>query len=358
MSIRLEVWTATINPSRFLRRGLSAILFLAVSLSACGKRIADSEARDTAGRSRSAITALGRVTPGRAAISIAAPPEARLLRLEVSDGGKVNAGDVLAYLDTHAVRVAERDAARIALDEARERLQTETAYAEAVVNQTRQAVRLAELAVEHERRELDRIKALTSTKALPEQRLIDQKYIFESRELELGKAHAEFAASQAALARTRSLVGIASAEAQVKRAEAQLELTIIRAPISGEILKVFTYPGERIGNAPILKMGNTAEMHVIAEVHETDISAVRVGQRATITSDALAEPIHGIVEEIGALISKNDVLDLDPRADQDTRVVEVRVKLDRAEAVSRLTHLEVSTRIELGHPAPSKSAAR
>ena len=346
------------NPSRFLRRGLSPILLLAVTFSACGKRISDSHQRDTAGRPRSAVTALGRVTPGRAAISIAAPPEARLSRLEVSDGKKVNAGDVLAYLDTFALRNAERDAAQVALAEARERLQTETAYAEAVLNQTRQAVRLAELAVEHQRRELDRIKTLTSTKALPEQRLIDQKFVFESRELELGKAHAELAASQAALARTRSLVGIASAEAQVKRAEAQLELTIIRAPINGEILKVFTYPGERIGNAPILKMGNTGDMHVIAEVHETDIRAVRVGLRAIVTSEALAEPIHGVVEEIGTLISKNDVLDLDPRADQDTRVVEVRVKLDNAAAVSRLTHLEVTTRIELGLPSPAKSAAR
>lgn len=346
------------NPNGFLRCVLSSILGLAVTGAGCEKRIPDSHPRDTAGRQRSAVTALGRVTPGRAVISIAAPPETRVSRLEVSDGKKVNAGDVLAYLDTYPLRIAERDAAQIALDEARERLKTETAYAEAVLNQSRQAVRLLELAVEHERRELDRIKTLTSTKALPEQRLVDQKFVFESRELELGKASAELAASQAALARARTLVGVASAEAQVKRAEAQLELTIIRAPISGEILKVFTYPGERIGSAPILKMGNTADMHVIAEVHETDIGAVRVGQRATITSDALAEPVHGVVEEIGALISKNDVFDLDPRADQDTRVVEVRVKLDNADSVARLTHLEVSTRIDLGPPPDSKSAAR
>jgi hypothetical protein len=51
------------------------------------------------------------------------------------------------------------------------------------------------------------------------------------------------------------------------------------------------------------------------------------------------------------------VLDLDPRAPRDTRVVEVRVKLDKSPVVARLTHLEVSTRIELEAPLPQPSPA-
>jgi HlyD family secretion protein len=181
----------------------------------------------------------------------------------------------------------------------------------------------------------------------------------QSRERELAKANAELTAAQAALARTRSLVAVKSAEAQVKGAEAQLDLTIIRAPVDGEIFKVFNYPGERIGNEPILEMGDTADMHVIAEVHESDVGSVRVGQHVTVTSVALPEPVHGVVEEIRALIHKSHVLDVDPRAPQDTRVVEVRVKLEKSAVVSRLTHLEVSTRIDLDSPAAgSKSAAR
>ena len=269
----------------------------------------------------------------------------------------MKAGDVLAYLESYTLRMAERDAAKVARDEARERLQTETTYAEAVVDQSKQAVRLLEISVEHERKELKRVQSLTS--ALAKRSLDDQLFALESREGELIKAKAELRAAEAALARTRSMVAVDSAEARLKTAEAQLELTIIRAPIDGEILKVFTYPGERTGDNPILKMGNTNDMHVIAEVHETDVGVVRVGQQATITSEALAEPVQGAVEEIGSLIYKNDVLDLDPRAPRDTRIVEVRIKLDKSEAVSRLTHLEVLTRIDLTKPAVGpKSAAR
>ena len=334
-------------------RILCVAVALALAIGGCDQRDSDSPRL----ADRSVVAALGRVTPGRGVISIAAEPGNRLLKVEVADGQKVRAGDVLACLETQMLRAAERDAAKVALDEARARLAAETAYAEAVIEQSREAVRLLEITVDRERKELHRFEELVAKKALPEHQLENQQFLVRTREAELAKANAELRAAQAGLERTRSMVAVKSAEAQLKTAEAQLELTILRAPIDGEILKVFTNPGERIGDGPILKMGATAEMYVVAEVHETDIGAVRVGQRATGTSAALPEPIHGVVEEIGALIDKNDVLDLDPRADQDTRIVEVRIKLDKPEAVARLTHLEVSTRIELGTPAPGATSA-
>jgi HlyD family secretion protein len=346
-----------INPNRNAWPAFPFLLLLAVSIGGCSKHEAAERPRDRP--APSAVTALGRVTPGRAVISIAAEPGSRILSLEVADGQKVKAGDVLAKLESYTLRTAERDAAKVALAEARERLETETAYGQTLIEQNRRAVRVLEIAVEHERKQLKRFETLRLVKVVEEQRIDDQKFLVDTRESELAKAQAELAAAEAALARTRSTIAVRSAEAQLVAAEAQLELTIIRAPIDGEILKVLTYPGERIGNDPILKMGNTADMHVIAEVHETDVGFVRVGQRVTVTSEALNQPVQGTVEEIGALIYKNDVLNLDPRADKDTRIVEVRVKLDNSEPVSRLAQLEVSVRIVIDTPtAAVKSAAR
>src|SRR5438105_7462235 len=314
-----------INPNRISRRALTLVLLLLAGANGgCGKREGDARLRDQSGKPLSAVMALGRVTPGRAAIDVAAEPGSRILKLEVSEGKKVKAGDALAYLDTYTLRTAERDGAKVAMEEAWERFETETAYTHAVVDQNREAVQLLEVAVDHERKELVRFESLISSKTIQQQRFDEQKFLVQSREAELGKAKAEFRSAEAALARIRSTVGLRSAEAHLKSADELLELTIIRAPIDGEILKVLTYPGERIANDPILKMGDTSDMHVIAEVHETDVGAVRLGQHATITSEALPEPVHGIVEEIGALIYKNDVLDVDPRATRDTRVVEVR----------------------------------
>jgi HlyD family secretion protein len=347
------VWSGIVKSKSQRLCAIALSVSTSLLVAGCGKH---DQAATNRFAKRTAVTALGRVTPGRAAISIAAQPGSRILKLEVIDGKKVHAGDVLAYLEAYPLRVAERDAAQVALNEARERLEAETQLGQAQVEQAEQATHVLELTVDRERKELTRVKSMKS--AVEAKQLDDQTFALSKSEGELGKARAELRAAQASLARTRSMVAVESAEARLKTAEAQLELSIIRAPIDGEILKVFTYPGERIGNDPILKMGNTADMHVIAEVHESDIGAVRVGQRATITSEALAEPVQGTVEEIGGLIYKNDVLDVDPRADKDKRVVEVRIKVDNSEPIAHFTHLEVSTRIDLQPRAGKETAAR
>jgi HlyD family secretion protein len=95
-------------------------------------------------------------------------------------------------------------------------------------------------------------------------------------------------------------------------------------------------------------MGDTSRMRAVAEVYETDIARVRLGQGATITSRALDRPVTGKVVEIGRMIFKNDVLNVDPAARADARVVEVRIELDDMERTADLTNLTVEVLINGG----------
>jgi HlyD family secretion protein len=95
----------------------------------------------------------------------------------------------------------------------------------------------------------------------------------------------------------------------------------------------------------LLELGQTRHMYVVAEVYETDIGLVKEGQAATITSPALSEPMSGSVERIGSIIGKNDILDLDPVARTDSRVIEVFILLDDPQAVASLTYLQVDVEI-------------
>ena len=88
-------------------------------------------------------------------------------------------------------------------------------------------------------------------------------------------------------------------------------------------------------------------MYVVAEVYETDVSYVRVGQRATITSYALMGMLNGAVDRIGLLIHKRDVLHIDPAADTDARVVEVWIKVDSSPVIAGLTNLQVDVAIDV-----------
>jgi HlyD family secretion protein len=143
---------------------------------------------------------------------------------------------------------------------------------------------------------------------------------------------------------------IEQAMATKEKAEAELKLSVVRSPINAQVLKIHAYPGERISNTEgILELGQTDQMYVIAEVYETDIHRVKIGQSAIITSNAFTEKLTGKVDHIGLQIGKKDVLDTDPAADTDARVVEVKIRLDpeASQVVAGLTYLQVNVKILL-----------
>ncbi|WP_009633627.1 HlyD family efflux transporter periplasmic adaptor subunit [Synechocystis sp. PCC 7509] len=142
-----------------------------------------------------------------------------------------------------------------------------------------------------------------------------------------------------------------SAISGVKQVQAQLALTYVTAPQTGEIMKIHSKPGENISNEGIVEMGRTDSMVVVAEVLEEDISKIRLGQKATVTSDnrAFNGEIKGTVTEIGRLVGKQDVIDSDPSADVDARVVEVKINLESQSSrkVSGLTNAKVVVAINI-----------
>jgi HlyD family secretion protein len=133
--------------------------------------------------------------------------------------------------------------------------------------------------------------------------------------------------------------------AQLQRAEAELEMAVVRSPISGRVLDVHARQGEKVGPEGIAELGQTDAMYAVAEVYETDAPRVRVGQRASVSSPALPQTVQGTVDRVGLKIGKQDVLSVDPAAKTDSRVVEVRILLDDATQAAGLTNLEVDVAI-------------
>ena len=135
-----------------------------------------------------------------------------------------------------------------------------------------------------------------------------------------------------------------------EKAQAEFDLSSVKAPTDGQILKINTRQGERISiDNGIVDLGRTNQMYVIAEVYETDIGLIRRGQRTIITSGALKGTLEGTVDLIGKQIGKKDVLNTDPAADTDARVVEVKIRLDpdASEKVTNLTNLQVEVKISI-----------
>jgi len=143
---------------------------------------------------------------------------------------------------------------------------------------------------------------------------------------------------------------VESAIATKQKAQVDLNLSYVKAPVSASVLKVNTRQGERINTQNgIVELGRTDQMYAIAEVYETDIAKVRNGQRATVSSPVFAGTLEGKVARIGKQIGKKDVLNTDPAADTDARVVEVRIRLnpESSKKVAALTNLQVEVKIEI-----------
>jgi HlyD family secretion protein len=143
---------------------------------------------------------------------------------------------------------------------------------------------------------------------------------------------------------------LARARAATRQAQAELAQAYVRAPVAGEILKIRTRAGEvPASNTGIVEMGQTSQMVAVAEIYESDIAKVRVGQSAVVSSEsgAFTQKVRGTVSSIGLQIGKKDVLSTDPAADTDSRTVEVKVAIDPTDSqiIKNLTNSKVAVNI-------------
>lgn len=98
-----------------------------------------------------------------------------------------------------------------------------------------------------------------------------------------------------------------------------------------------------------MDLGQTQQMVAVAEVYDSDVGKVRAGQRATVRATSIQEPLQGTVTEIGHTVQRRNVINTDPTANIDARIVEVRVQLDpeSSQKVVNLTNLQVEVSIQL-----------
>ena len=116
-----------------------------------------------------------------------------------------------------------------------------------------------------------------------------------------------------------------------------MDNTLITAPITGTIVKIFSRPGERIGDNGLLQIADLSQLDVVAEVYESELPQVKLGQPGCITASGFKRSYLAHVRELGFLVRKNDLNDTDPLSDRDNRIIEVRLTLE-PEAVADLRH--------------------
>jgi HlyD family secretion protein len=304
------------------------------------------------------VVALGRIIPRGDVISVATPSgagDARVAQLRVAVGDEVATGDILAILDnlpqlqnaaasaqaTVSVREANLAQARASNIASRAEAQASLERAEATATAAQsELVRITEL-----------FERGVTTRAVFDQTIATATQT--ARDVERAGAtlsryatgsevvQADIAVAQANLEAARA--GLAGAQQDLNRA-------FVRAPERGKVLDINVRTGERPGTAGIIDLGDTSQMTVEAEVYQTMIGRVTIGDPATVSADALGQDLTGVVSAIGLEIGRQSITSDDPAANTDARVVDVIVTLDAASSplAAAFTNLETVVRIDAG----------
>lgn len=378
----------------------TAILSLLATAS-CAAMQAQSKPRDfpvlTDVATSTRIVALGKLVPDGDVIKISVvnAQDSRVNQILVKEGDFVKANQVIAILQgqnkaEQQLRDAQANVAikrsqllkiqqgdfkqgelvvqRAAIAELEARLRTETKQRQATIAQTAATIRNAQL-------KYQRYVTLAQEGAIKRSELDDAQEQFDKAKAVLSQNQAELenttstveaqlAKEKANLKRLQEVrpvdIEIAKAELQqaqiqVERSKAEQEDKQVRVPIGGQILRINTRVGEQVNTQQgIAELGQTKQMYAIAEVYETDIAKVRLGQQATINSEygGFSGEIKGKIAQIGLQIGKTR-LNQDqnnPTNDVNARVVEVKIRIDPEDSpkVAALTGMQVRVKIDVG----------
>ncbi|MFG6107448.1 HlyD family efflux transporter periplasmic adaptor subunit [Leptothoe sp. EHU-05/26/07-4] len=338
------------------------------------------------------VVALGRVIPKSGVISLSGPSQlfgARIAEVNVQEGDEVTAGQIIALLDTFYSQQAELAMAEQRVSVAKARLdkvlageaklgdiaaqEAEIANLEAQLRaeviEKKALIERMQAELQNAEKAYQRFQVLYEDGAISISDLDDKQEQFEVAQAQLNEVKAQLENIQssrtqqirresATLERLEEVrpVDIAVVQAELKAATAaavtaasNLELTRIRAPVAGRILKIHTLPGEQMGQNGIVDLGQTQEMYILAEVYETDIAKIQAGQAATVKLSALSDELQGTVEKISHQIGQKEVFDNDPALEIDARVFEVEIRLNPSdsEKVTQFIHMEADVTIQI-----------
>jgi multidrug resistance efflux pump len=278
------------------------------------------------------VAAQGKVEtlPGRH-VAVSSEIAARIARSFVQEGDRIEQGTLLARLESGDIEAKLKEA------------ETDLAVAEARRVEIAAGSRGEEIA-----RAAARLEAALSERTLAEASLARSRKLYEEGMITKASLDEKETALQTASARVREAdeerrlleagprpETLALQEEMVRRAEATIEYyrellrkTALRAPISGKVIRKYLEEGEMADpeKGPVLTIADPEQIRVNAEVDETDIGKIAVGDPAEITSDAYPGMVFkGRIEEISDEVGAREVRPNNPAVNLGIKVIQVKV---------------------------------
>ncbi|MEE2754241.1 MAG: HlyD family secretion protein [Candidatus Latescibacterota bacterium] len=264
-------------------------------------------------------------------VTISSQISARVDSMATSTGDTVSVGQILVVLDDRPFHAnlnkarAVETSARSQLAEAQITLEREKHRAGPLADQyaaewvaTKARLNAARAAYEQAKRSLARAERLSGSGLISESELESTRIAAQQREAELEEAGEQVNKAAAGVKMTdghlhpvriqhqkveTARARLTLAETDVERARISLLETRIFSPVRGIVAKSAINTGELVDVGQTLAFVHDLDtLWVIANVEETLISRVKMGQSVSITIDAWPDlPLEGRVEKIGSV---------------------------------------------------------
>jgi HlyD family secretion protein len=293
-----------------------------------------------------AVSCLGRIQPEDGVIHVAGPyiwgdsHAPRVESLKVREGDDVRRGQALAVFVGRTNLEASVAQARAQSASARLRLDQVKAGGRKSDLAAQQAeISRLEAEEQHARSELRRYEALRATDDVTVSEVEARRNAVQVGEfaVEAARHHLESMRDVPDTDVRLAEADLANAEANEQRARREFEVSTIYAPADGKVLRINAREGEAVGLPGLLDIARTKSMFVLAEVDETDIGRVRVGQHATISGELLGTTtLTGVVERVAHNVKDAAVMPGDTVSFADKRIVETLIRLDQNEPAANL----------------------
>lgn len=183
--------------------------------------------------------------------------------------------------------------------------------------------------------EFRRLEKLHNRSVVNDQELITARLKFEAAQHEIDQAEAEHRLLKAGAWEPDKQIAraaVAQAEAECDEIRVELDRTLVRAPVDGEVLQVNVRVGEYVSaqsNQTYVMLGNLGRMHIRAEIDENDIGRLSLRAAAVASVRGNAGETFGLrfVRVEPYVIAKRSLTG-DNTERIDTRVLQVIYEVD------------------------------
>jgi len=255
----------------------------------------------------------------------------------VRAGEKVAANQPLLTIDSASFR-NDLALARAELATAQAELQKLENGAHILEQREAEALYAAKLATQRRAElNLDRVQRLRVDGAVPQKELDDQLSLVAALQAEANAAKSRMdlllappREDELEIARSR----VAVMAAKVSAAELQLERTVLKSPVAGQVLQINVEKGELSSpnaETPVIVMADTSKYHVRAFVEELDAPRIKIGMPAQISADGLDQQLSGRVVRVSPHMTKKQLWSDRPTERFDTKSREVWIELSQNE---------------------------